>query len=74
MGLIPGSERSVGGGHGNPLQDSCLENPVDRGAWLQSMGSQRVGHDCATDTLPSHWVTWKLGGSKCWVCVILFNC
>ena len=32
-GLIPGSGRSSGGGHGNPLQDSCLENPMDRGAW-----------------------------------------
>ena len=32
-GLIPGSERSPGGGHGNPLQYSCLENPMDRGAW-----------------------------------------
>ena len=30
---IPGSGRSPGGGHGNPLQYSCLENPVDRGAW-----------------------------------------
>ena len=30
---IPGSERSPGGGHGNPLQYSCLENPLDRGAW-----------------------------------------
>ena len=33
MGLIPGLERSPGGGHGNPLQHSCLENPMDRGAW-----------------------------------------
>ena len=32
-GLIPGSERSPGGGHGNPLQYSCLENAIDRGAW-----------------------------------------
>ena len=32
-GLIPGSERFPGGGHGNPLWHSCLENPVDRGAW-----------------------------------------
>ena len=32
-GLIPGSERSPGGGHGNPLQYSCLENPMDREAW-----------------------------------------
>ena len=32
-GWIPGSERSPGGGKGNPLQYSCLENPVDRKAW-----------------------------------------
>ena len=32
-GLIPGSGRCPGGGHGNPLQYSCLENPMDRGAW-----------------------------------------
>ena len=31
-GLIPGLERSSGGGHGNPLQHSCLENPKDTGA------------------------------------------
>ena len=30
---IPGSGRSPGGGHGNPIQYSCLENPMDRGAW-----------------------------------------
>ena len=41
MGLIPGSGRFPGGGHFNPLQYSCLENPMDRGA----IGSQRVGHD-----------------------------
>ena len=33
MDLIPGSGRSPGRGHGNPLQYSCLENPMDRGAW-----------------------------------------
>ena len=32
-GSIPGSERFPGGGHGNPLQYSCLENPMDRGGW-----------------------------------------
>ena len=32
-GSIPGSGRSPGGGNGNPLQYSCLENPIDRGAW-----------------------------------------
>ena len=46
-GSIPGLGRSSGEGNGNPLQYSCLENPMDgfsRGR-LQSMGSQRVGHD-----------------------------
>ena len=33
MGLIPGLGRSSGGGHGNSLQYSCLENPMNRGAW-----------------------------------------
>ena len=33
VGLIPGLGRSSGGGHGNPLQYSCLENSMDRGAW-----------------------------------------
>ena len=32
-GLIPGSGRSPGGGHGNPLQYSCLKNPMDRESW-----------------------------------------
>ena len=33
VGSIPGSGRCPGGGHGDPLQYSCLENPMDRGAW-----------------------------------------
>ena len=37
--LIPGLGRSPGGGHSNPLQYSCLENPMDRGSW-DRMGSQ----------------------------------
>ena len=46
LGSIPGSGRSPGEGNGNPLQYSCLENPMDGGAGrLQSIGSQRVGHD-----------------------------
>ena len=39
MGSIPGSGRSLGGGHGNPLQYSCLENPTDRGAWRAAVHS-----------------------------------
>ena len=43
---IPGSERSPGGGNSNPLLYSCLENPMDRGAWqAQSMGLWRVKHN-----------------------------
>ena len=43
LGSISGLGRSSGGDHGNPFQYSCLENPMDRGAWLiQSMGSRRV--------------------------------
>ena len=36
-GSIPGSGGSPGGGHGNPLQDSCLENPMDRGTLWASV-------------------------------------
>ena len=36
-GLIPGSERSPGEGNGNPLQYSCLENPMDGGTWLATV-------------------------------------
>ena len=44
VGSIPGSGRSPGGRHGNPLLYSCLEKPMDRGAWQARVhGSQRVG-------------------------------
>ena len=47
VGSSPGLGRFPGGGNGHPLQYSCLENPMDRGAWhLQSMGLQRVRHSC----------------------------
>ena len=36
-GSIPGSGRHPGGGHDNPLQGSCLENPMDRGAWQATL-------------------------------------
>ena len=45
-GSIPRLGRFPGGGRGNPLHYSCLENPMDRGHHgLQSIGSQRIGHD-----------------------------
>ena len=48
-GSIPGSGRSPGGGNGNPLQYSCLENSTDRGAWqgYSPWGLKRVRHDWA---------------------------
>ena len=46
VGSIPGSGRFPRGGNGNPLQYSCLENPMNRGAWRATVhGLQRVGHD-----------------------------
>ena len=42
VGSIPRSERSPGGEHGNPLQYSCLENPMDRGAWLAIVLSKEL--------------------------------
>ena len=73
---MPGSGRSPGAGNGNPLPYSCLENPMDRGAWLAtSTGSQRVGHDWATSLTslyndakaktpvlwPPHAKSWLIG-------------
>ena len=48
-GSIPGWGRSPGEGNGKPLQYSCLENPMDRGAWQVTVhGVTRVGRDLAT--------------------------
>ena len=49
LSSIPGSGRSPGEGNGYPLQYSCPENSEGPGR-LQSMGSQRVGHDKVTNT------------------------
>ena len=46
LGLILGLGRSPGGGNGNPLQYSCLENPLDRGAWwamVHGVSQSRTG-------------------------------
>ena len=60
---MPGSGRSLGGGHGNPLQYSCLENPKDRGAWLATVHgitkNQTLLRDLAHNNIgTSPW--WKL--------------
>ena len=58
---IPGSERSLGVGNGNPLQYSCLENSMDRGNWwtIQAMGPKRVWHNwaCMHIVLRIEWDT-----------------
>ena len=48
-GSIPGSGRSPGGRQVNPLQYSCLKNPIDRGAWWATVqGVARIGYDLGT--------------------------
>ena len=57
-GSIPGLGRSPAEGNGNPLQYSCLENPMDRGAWQAIVhGVTRVRHDLATK--PPSTLVWK---------------
>ena len=59
-GSIPGSRRSPREGNGNPLQYSCLENPMDRGVWRATVhGVARVKHNLATKP-PPHIVYKKL--------------
>ena len=57
-GSIPGSGRSPGEGNGNPLQYSCLENPMDRGAWRATVHKvSRVGHNLVTKPPPPPHIT-----------------
>ena len=60
LGLIPGSGRSPGEGNGNPLQYSCLENPMDRGAWW---ATDTTHLDCAPPWIcaPSRLSCFPLG-------------
>ena len=50
----PGSGRSPGGGHGNPLQYSCLENPIDRGAWWALVHRVAQGCKSCRETSQAH--------------------
>ena len=56
LGSIPGLGRYPGEGNGNPLQYSCLENPMDRGTWQTTVyGVARVGHNLVTKSPPPLW-------------------
>ena len=58
LSLTPGLGRSPGEGNGNPLQYSCLENPMDREAWGATVyGVARVGHNLATKPPPPIYIT-----------------
>ena len=55
LGLIPGLGRFPGGGNGNSLQYSGLENPMDGGAWrVTVLGLPRAGHDWAQHSRTAH--------------------
>ena len=64
-GLIPESGRSPGGRHGNPLQYSCLENPMDRGAWRATV--HRVAKS-------QTWLRWFNTQTKAQILVNLSKC
>ena len=62
LGLISGSGRSPGEEIDDPLQYSCLENLLDRGAWQATVhGIARVGHDLATKSPPRKEVRGQIG-------------
>ena len=58
LGLIPGSERSPGEGNGNPLQYSCLENPMHRGAWWATVHGVTKESDTTEQLTHTHTHTW----------------
>ena len=73
LGLIPGSGRSPGEGKGNPLQYSCLENLMDRGAWQATVhGVAIVRHDLASKQPPPSSVfhTFSQSGTCMLPCIM----
>ena len=79
MGSIPGSERSSGGGHGNPLQYSCLENSMDRGVWQATVHGVTKSWTQLKWLMCTHanyiqWSTlWPLKWLHRWLCLLTQN-
>ena len=73
-GLIPGLGKSPGGGNGNPLQYSCLENPMDRRAWQATIHRVTLSRtelkQLSTGQHPCSMPTWLrfLSINRCWFC------
>ena len=67
LGLIPESGRSPGEGNGNPLHNSCLENPMDGGAWQATVhGVAKVRTRLRNFTIPSEDITIPTSLSQVW--------
>ena len=66
---IPGSGRSPGGGHGKPPQYSCLENPMDRGAWQATVHGVAVSDmteaTSHTHVFKKYTCSWRQTGANC---------
>ena len=67
MCLIPGLGRSPGGRNGNPLQYSCLKNPMDRGAWVghgpksgKDLGATEYIPQFSHSSINGHWIASTL--------------
>ena len=64
LDLIPGLGRSSGEGNGNPLQDCCLENPMDRGAWSATVHGVEKSRTQLSDFASLHWTTGGEGDDR----------
>ena len=60
MGSIPGSGRYPGRGHGNPLQDSCLQNPMDKRAWQATVHRVAKREYDQRDSMGTKYIEIKL--------------
>ena len=71
LGLVPGSGRPPGRGNDNPLQYSCLENPMDRAAWWATVHAVAESDTTEWLTLSTHW---NFAGERAWDLQIALQC